>query len=320
MLFSIIIPVYNVQDYLRECVESVVGQPFQDYEIILVDDGSTDASPQICDEMAAADSRITVIHKPNGGLSDARNAGIKAAKGTYLLFLDSDDALRIGCLSELAGSAASCPDVVVTEIQNTCEVEKDKSVAKELFNVSLQSKTDLIKFVFKDKEHTWASVQYIFKREYLEANGFQFEKGVFHEDVAWTAQAICLASSFEVFGKNWYIRRVNREGSITNSVNAKRTVDVINIVVSQLNDPCFDRLSPEEKKIVFSRLTQSLYFSLSFCRAYNKDEIKTIGALLDKNRKLIASNTYELKHILFITSVKLFGACNSLKVFKILKI
>lgn len=90
-LISVIIPVYKAEPYLAACVESVLAQTYQDFEIILVDDGSPDNCPRMCDEFAARDSRIRVIHKENGGLSSARNAGIEAAKGEYLAFLDSDD-------------------------------------------------------------------------------------------------------------------------------------------------------------------------------------------------------------------------------------
>ena len=88
---SIIVPVYQVKDYLRQCVDSILNQTFKDYELILVDDGSTDESGKICDEYSMKDPRIIVIHKTNGGLSDARNAGIEIAKGKYFSFIDSDD-------------------------------------------------------------------------------------------------------------------------------------------------------------------------------------------------------------------------------------
>ncbi|HFU5892253.1 TPA: glycosyltransferase family 2 protein, partial [Enterococcus faecium] len=88
---SIIVPIYNVEQYLRKCVDSILAQTFTDFEVILVDDGSPDNSGAICDEYAKLDSRVRVIHKENGGLSDARNAGIEIAKGKYLGFVDSDD-------------------------------------------------------------------------------------------------------------------------------------------------------------------------------------------------------------------------------------
>lgn len=90
-LVSIIVPVYNVADYLRECIQSVLNQKYHNFECILVDDGSTDDSGAICDKVCNKDNRFTCIHKENGGLSDARNVGINAAKGDYLYFLDSDD-------------------------------------------------------------------------------------------------------------------------------------------------------------------------------------------------------------------------------------
>lgn len=89
--FSVVIPVYKVEKYLRQCLDSVLAQSYTDFEIVVVDDGSPDNCPAICDAYAAADSRVTVIHKENGGLSDARNAGLLAATGEYVIFMDSDD-------------------------------------------------------------------------------------------------------------------------------------------------------------------------------------------------------------------------------------
>ncbi len=90
-LISIIIPVYNVERYLRECIDSIIAQTYKNLEIILVDDGSSDKSGEICDEYSKKDSRIKVIHKKNGGLSDARNVALDIAKGDYIGFIDSDD-------------------------------------------------------------------------------------------------------------------------------------------------------------------------------------------------------------------------------------
>lgn len=95
MLISVIIPVYNVEKYLRRCVESVMLQTYKDIEILLIDDGSTDGSGQICDELAYKDRRIHVFHKENGGVSSARNLGIERACGDYICFVDSDDWIDI---------------------------------------------------------------------------------------------------------------------------------------------------------------------------------------------------------------------------------
>lgn len=98
---SIIVPVYKVENYIHQCVDSILSQTFRDFELILVDDGSPDGCPAICDEYAKMDSRVKVIHKENGGLSSARNAGLDAAKGEYIAFVDSDDWIREDTLAVL---------------------------------------------------------------------------------------------------------------------------------------------------------------------------------------------------------------------------
>ena len=100
-LVSIIIPIYNVEQYLDRCIKSVINQTYKNIEIILVDDGSTDKCPEICDQYAQKDNRIVVIHKENGGLSSARNAGMKVLKGEYMLFVDSDDWIKGNTVEEL---------------------------------------------------------------------------------------------------------------------------------------------------------------------------------------------------------------------------
>ena len=94
-LLSVIVPIYNVEDYLNRCVDSIINQTYKNLEIILVDDGSPDNCPQMCDDYAKKDSRIRVVHKENGGLSDARNAGMKVATGEYVSFIDSDDYISL---------------------------------------------------------------------------------------------------------------------------------------------------------------------------------------------------------------------------------
>ena len=110
---SIIIPVYNSEDHLDRCLSSIVKQDMSSYEVILVDDGSTDASQLICERYSATDPHFKLISKTNGGVSSARNAGLKVADGEYVMFVDSDDALAPGALSALYSAAAGFPDIVV---------------------------------------------------------------------------------------------------------------------------------------------------------------------------------------------------------------
>lgn len=110
---SIIIPVYNSESYLDACVSSILRQDMTSYEVILVDDGSTDSSPLICDRLSSTDSRFRTVHKDNGGVSSARNAGIALAQGEYVTFVDSDDMLAPGALRAMASAAEGAPDIVV---------------------------------------------------------------------------------------------------------------------------------------------------------------------------------------------------------------
>lgn len=120
MKISIVIPVYRVESTLPQCIDSIVAQSFGDWEAILVDDGSDDHSPEICDRYAASDPRISVIHKANGGLSSARNAGIQAARGEWITFIDSDDYIEPGTLASLAEVAASNPKAQLIEYPAVC--------------------------------------------------------------------------------------------------------------------------------------------------------------------------------------------------------
>lgn len=116
-LISVIVPIYKVEDYLNECVESIINQTYNNIEIILVDDGSPDNCPRICDEWARRDSRIRVIHKKNGGLSSARNVGVENAKGEYISFIDSDDTILPEFLEQLYKAFSLSDNVGVTSVR-----------------------------------------------------------------------------------------------------------------------------------------------------------------------------------------------------------
>lgn len=121
VMISVIVPIFKVETYLRECVDSVLGQSYNDYELILVDDGSPDGCPAICDEYATKDSRIKVVHKPNGGLVSARKAGVIIATGDYAMCLDGDDYLEADCLQKVAEQIEKfSPDVICFGHNETC--------------------------------------------------------------------------------------------------------------------------------------------------------------------------------------------------------
>ena len=178
MKLSIIIPVYRTQDTLKRCLDSVLIQSFTDYEILLVDDESPDGSPQLCDEYAQKDARIKVIHKKNGGLSDARNVGIAQAKGEYITFIDSDDAITKDTLQLLVAELQKYPQ---TDILEYPIMERVGHPKEKLLSFQPKEYEDVISYWLEEKayNHTYAWNK-IYRRN-LFAN-IRFPKGKNFED------------------------------------------------------------------------------------------------------------------------------------------
>ncbi len=184
-LISVIVPIYKVEKYLEKCVASIVGQTYQNLEIILIDDGSLDNCPRICDAWAEKDNRIQVIHKENGGLSDARNAGLEVATGEYISFVDSDDWIEPTFLEVLyqtmrqqKADIVSCGVSYVNE-QGTCIGQKICSQPM----ITL-SKVEALKQLVIEQEVAQTVWNKLYKKSVLEE--ILFEVGRHHEDDFWT--------------------------------------------------------------------------------------------------------------------------------------
>lgn len=233
-LFSIIIPVFKVERYLRECVDSVLSQSFRKIEIILVDDGSPDKCPQICDEYAQKDNRIKVIHKENGGLSDARNAGIKIAQGEYVIFLDSDDYYNnskfLDSLSAIV--AQKSPDVICFQRQQfddgkENEMKLPRQYSKEMLNEETTSR--LVKMLSESSQLEASSCMKAIRRELLLSKNLFFKKGIFSEDIEWFMRLMKTNPSVTVTNEVAYCYRL-RPSSISHSVGKKNIDDLYKIV------------------------------------------------------------------------------------------
>ena len=180
MKLSIVIPVYRTQDTLGRCLQSVLRQSFTDYELILVDDGSSDECPQLCDNYAKQDSRIKVIHKANGGLSDARNMGIAQAQGEYITFIDSDDAIQEETLLRLMNELYQHPDVDILEYPIWERV--GHPTRKRLLSFSPHTYDNPLEYWLMESgyNHTYACNK-IFRRNLFDK--IRFPKGKNFEDV-----------------------------------------------------------------------------------------------------------------------------------------
>ena len=173
MKFSVIVPVYNAAPTLRRCVESVLGQTFADFELILVDDGSRDESGRICDEYASADGRVRVIHKPNGGVSSARNAGIEAARGEYLVFVDSDDYVEADYLEQFSSLEADCGICGYRRFDDKGKGEWDSPASG-----SYSKREEMMRFVDSHFPHCYMRTPWskAIRREVITGNGIRFDE------------------------------------------------------------------------------------------------------------------------------------------------
>lgn len=221
---SVIVPVYKVEAFLRPCMDSILAQTFTDFELILVDDGSPDNCGAICDEYAAKDSRVRVIHQENGGLSAARNAGIEAASGEYLTFVDSDDMIHPKMLErmmlvmkETDAELCVCDLLSFTKDAKPDQEEEDSHVYRVLDPVAACNRlydTDGVKF-------TVACGKLFAHRLF---SSIRFPLGMIHEDEATTYQALYAANRIIELNNRFYFYRSN-PNSIMNSAFSSRRFD-----------------------------------------------------------------------------------------------
>lgn len=220
-LISVIVPVYNMERYLERCVKSILQQTYEQLEIILVDDGSTDSSPQMCDAYAAQDDRIKVVHKKNGGLSDARNAGLAVATGTYIGYVDSDDWIEPQMYEKLYHACVTHEaQIAICRYAKVYQDGTIKGGTKEI--VPLDREELLQIYICDNSEYTiynsvWSK---LFHRELVE--GVLFPVGRNSEDIMYTTKAFCKASKAVYVDECLYDYVLDRTDSIMNVKSEER--------------------------------------------------------------------------------------------------
>lgn len=215
---SVIIPVYKVEKYLRRCAESVLAQDEIDFELILVDDGSPDCCPAMCDEFARADARVKVIHKENGGLSSARNVGTAVACGDFIFYLDSDDYLEDGALRSILNTQKeTASDVVVGNYFYTYEDHENLAAPNHGAVLHLTNQEAMERLVTgKIQTFAWGK---LIRREI--AQKYAFPVGRLFEDHFWTHLIFAEAQKVAVMDKP-LVHYIQRDESISYSINLKR--------------------------------------------------------------------------------------------------
>ena len=313
MLISVIIPVYNVEEYLHYAIESLEKQTYKNFEIILVNDGSTDNSGELCDEYSEKYSNVRVFHKENGGLSDARNFGVQKAKGEFITFLDPDDYLEVYSLELLAGiqEMYDC-DIVSTRVKATelYNVYSNHYLTEENFkNVVIMDRDVFLEEAFYDKVATVSACGKLYRKSILE---IPFPKGRIYEDLYIISEHVGKANKIvhtplQIY--NYY----KRQGSIVNSKFTSKQYDFFDAIA-------YNRQVIREKfnnvdKLVTAINAKEVIGSFKIIGSAYKTSISDVY----KIRKLIKENcsnilrnkrisyTFKMKYMLFILSPYLFN-------------
>ena len=308
ILLSIIIPVYNVELYINECLDKFINDYKDGIELVLVDDGSKDKSGVICDEYAKKYSFIKVIHKKNGGLSSARNEGLRKASGKYVWFFDSDDYVSDNCLGEIINKINNDVDVLVGNYQcfypdGKIEVNKDfleTDVNQVEFYKALQQKGCI----------SYMAVRYILKREILIANNLYFTEGIYHEDEEWTPRMALKIKTYDVIEPVIYNYRVGQSNSIMGMVNEKKLLDKLKIADSfyDLSKKLSD--SPEKSEFINSRLEFIFIAAINELCIYKKESRKKLKEEI-KSRIYLLNNIQTNKSKMVKLSMKCIGIENT---------
>lgn len=219
-LVSVIVPVYKVEIYLRKAVDSVLNQTYKNLEIILVDDGSPDKCPEICDEYAQQDKRVKVIHKSNGGLSDARNKALDVMKGNLVMFVDSDDYIShdtidgmLTALHKFQVDTVCCGLNFVDEYGVAYRTEKPVESFKT-------TGVDIVKLIVEGRyPHNYACGK-LYKASLWD--GFRFPAGRLYEDIATIYKVICRAKNVYCLNKSYYNYLNIREGNISSELRGEK--------------------------------------------------------------------------------------------------
>ncbi len=302
LLFSIIVPVFNMELYLERCVESLLSQTYVHIEIILVDDGSFDRSPAICDCYEKQDDRVRVIHKVNGGLSDARNAGLLNASGKYILFVDSDDYLESDTCERFAIALTEEEDVVVAGTKMIDGMDVKLSAPTENIGQVLAG-TEYLKRALKSNEFSSMACSNLYRKKYLLEKDLLFKVGMLHEDEQWTPRVFLTAEKVLITDIIFYNYLI-REGSISNTTDFSYNAEHIAQIVIEL-DSLYDHL---EDKVLKRALKDYLVHTYLFAFVKASATGYPKGQLM---KPFVLRNSYRLrnriKSILFVASPRLYA-------------
>ena len=286
MFFSVIIPIYNVEKYLSRCIESIIKQTYSSYEIILVNDGSTDNSLLIAEEYRNKYSNISVINKKNGGLSDARNAGLSIAKGKYVIFLDSDDGLEKEALKKIYCSLENQEDIDI--VAGDCKlIYPDTEVIKARYvdnkTNSILTGSQFLKEQISHKQMFMNATANIYSKSFLDKNQLRFKTGILHEDEEFTPRVFLKAEKVKCLTFAFYDYYI-RYNSITQTKDYSRNARDLYSTLSELESIYDDIGDDELKKLLKNTLSEKyLYMAQNIYNSELPSDISFDSSFVRRN-------------------------------------
>lgn len=269
-LVSVIVPVYNVENYLRECLDSIVAQTYHNLEVILIDDGSKDSSGKICDEYADKDNRIKVIHKKNGGLSEARNSGLEIASGAWIAFVDSDDYIDESMLRILVDLAQNNDaQVAMCAFRATSEsIDDNYALVTKVFN------RDELLDVYVNRTEGYLITNSVWDRIYKRelVKEIRFVPNKLNEDIMYTMEVFLRADIAAYTSEKLYHYRDIREGNISGTKVSLKSINdktyLAGLAAKGLKTNGYGELADIYECIHFLEISELLIFN---DEKYNKD-------------------------------------------------
>lgn len=254
--FSIIVPAYNVKDYIEQCLKSILDQKFDSFEVIIIDDGSSDGTGKIIDNFYYEFPNIMrVFHKKNEGLSMARNDGILAANGEYLFFVDSDDWIEdVLCLNKLEQFIINKkkPEVVINRVQ-ICKNDTNRISSCTYFfdeKLNYMKPLNVMNSLLKIPNIYLMAQAFVIRRKFIMDNDIFFLKGIYYEDTLWFPRVFINVKHLALNNQEVYCYRTSRRGSIVNNVDCNKWQSHFCIIRQLCN--CADELSGEDKTIILN--------------------------------------------------------------------
>lgn len=294
LFLSIVIPVYNVEKYLEECINSILQQSLEEneYEIILVDDGSTDDSGKICDKYTFDYSNIQVVHQKNKGLSGARNTGIKRAIGEYVLFVDADDYIEKESLKRIKETTLNLKYIPDVTFLNAIKIYPDQKkvplndgyVKEKIIN---KNASDVLKHIASIIKFPASACTKLFNLSFLKQNDLYFLEGMFSEDVEWTIRVLNLAKTFNCIEEPYYYYRQNRISSITNSIKFQSVSGILHSL------EFWENTQSENRNEIFSFLSYEYVILLLMFNRIEKEKRNILYTYLLKYKYILKYSKYK---------------------------